>query len=434
MKRKYLLTALLASFFIFVTFHGFDAHAAISGDEKCGKWDGTHIVNPCGINSLQVIFRGVMALIIGLGLPLLVVFVIFRFVRAWVALEQGNANAYKEAVQIAGQAILGFIVVTAVLGGVFLTILKYVGVKDSGDFNPLRLLQIISIVEVERAYAARVTSAQCNTVPEGTPCTTEVTRMGFVVKDAVGVDGFCARGGYGAGCIENPTQVIQTTICDGRDRMYCKTQANENGICFYNRCIKLQPEITPVTQTQTTSNSTDSANPTSSGYGLNDTKKDIGGLCYSDENCAANLKCSRSGGGTVDKGTCQTTAVYDASVKNATEINDARAQAGASAGNEKRLPNPLGFDDPYTFILSGVRLAIRFFFYPALIAIWTYCGFLYVAAQGAPEKLSKVHNLLIKAALTTFVVFATQGFLGALQGSVEKIVPGTTQTTQSTNQ
>lgn len=430
MKRKYLLTALLASFFIFVTFHGFDAHAAISGDEKCGKWDQTlnggkgGIVNPCGINSLQVIFRGVMALIIGLGLPLLVVFVIFRFVRAWVALEQGNANAYKEAVQIAGQAILGFIVVTAVLGGVFLTILKYVGVKDSGDFNPLRLLQVISIVEVEHAYAAEVCP---NSPGEG---------LQFSCTTRAGEDGYC----FNDACIKitkYQNKPLSKGLCGASMQgALCTTNNNENGVCVVggascDRLIPIPAYYYPDGVAPQTSNDTASKS-TATGQTQSDTKKDVGQLCYSSDECKPDLRCVPQR----DKGTCQTIATYEESVKNATAINDARAQAGASGasgGEEKSLPNPLGFDDPYTFILSGVRLAIRFFFYPALIAIWTYCGFLYVAAQGAPDKLAKVHNLLLKAALTTFVVFATQGFLGALQGSVEKIVPGTTQTTQSTN-
>lgn len=245
MKRQYFLTLILASFFIVISLHGspVQAQTSISGDSVCGAWDpvSKKIINPCGVQALQTIAHGVFSLIIVLGLPLLVVFIIYRFIMAWYALQQGNANAYKEAGKKATEAITGFIIIVALFGGLFLVVLKYFGVQDF----PLQLLKAISDAFIPHAYA-------------------------------------------------------QTT-----------------------------------------------------------------------------------------------------------------------------LPSPTVFTSLYDFILGTLNVVMKFFLYPALIGIWVWSGFSYVLAQGAPEKLKKAHNLLIWAFISTLIVFMTQGFLVALRGSVNKILPAT---------
>lgn len=255
MKRQHLLTFILSSFFIVVAFYGGSAYASISGDEVCGGSkvvisNGKIVSGACGVSDLKTIFQKIYGTIISLGLPLLIVFVIYRFVMAWYSLQQGNANAYKEATKKATEAIIGFLMIVLLFGGIFLTILKYLGVKSDGDFNPLRLLQLISASFIPHAYA--------------------------------------------------------TT---------------------------------------------------------------------------------------------------------------------------HQLPNPLGVDSLYDFILSVINVAMKFFVYPALIGIWVWSGFSYVLAQGAPEKLKKTHNLLMWAFITTLIVFMTQGFLIAIKGSVNKILPASTTST-----
>jgi hypothetical protein len=263
MKRQHIITFLLASFFIILSVQGahVSAQNSLSGDEVCGKWDATFdngpekpkgkIVNPCGVSSAKVIFQGIFRTIIAIGLPLLVVFIIYRFVTAWYALQQGNANAYKEATKNATNAIFGFIIVVALFGGLFLAVLRYIGVNDTF----LQLLKDVASLLVPHAYAA-----------------------------------------------DSP----------------------------------------------------------------------------------------------------------------------------------KMLPNPLGFTSIYDFILGGVNTVMKFFLYPAMIGIWVFSGFSYVAAQGAPEKLSKAHKLLLMAFITTLITFSVQGFLTAMKGSVNKILPAQTTTTNNT--
>lgn len=259
MKRHHFFTFLLASFFIFISLQGQEvfAQSSLSGDDVCGKWDQSlnggkgAIVNPCGIDSVKTISQGVFRTIIALGLPLLVVFIVYRFVMAWYALQQGNANAYKEAGKKVTQAIIGFIIIVALSGGIFITLLSYLGVNESF----LGLLKSISLLLIPHAYA-----------------------------------------------VESATQ----------------------------------------------------------------------------------------------------------------------------------LPNPLGFTSPYDFILGILNTAMKFFLYPAMIGAWVWSGFSYVAAQGAPEKLLKAHKLLLMAFISTLIAFTVQGFLTAVKGSVNKILPNTTTTTTTT--
>ncbi len=237
MKRKHILTLILASFFVVVSFYGMDVNAqtSISGDTLCGS----SVATKCGVDDIATIFKKIFSTIIALGLPLLVIFIMYRFVVAYYQLAQGNANAYKEAIGKVTQAIIGFIIIVALFGGILLVMLKYLGVKDF----PLELLKKLSEAFIPHAYAL------------------------------------------------------------------------------------------------------------------------------------------------------------------------------------EQLPNPLGVTSLYDFILNALSLVLKFFIYPALITIWVWTGFSYVFAQGAPEKLMKAHKLLMWAFISTLVVFVTQGFLIALRGSVEKIVP-----------
>lgn len=226
---------------------------ALSGDDVCGQWDEATktIKNPCTINGIVDVAKNVLAVIIMLGLPLLVVFITYRFVMAWFALQQGNANAYKEALQKAGSALIGFMLIVALFGGLLFAMLQYFGVKDSGDINPLQLLKLFSDAFIPHAYA----------------------------------------------------------------------------------------------QGQT-------------------------------------------------------------------------------------LPNPIRANSLYDLILDVVRLIMRFFIYPALISIWVWTGFAFVFSQGRPEALTKAKKWLMWAFATTLVIFFLQAFLVAVQGTVQKILPGTGTTQQ----
>jgi hypothetical protein len=86
------------------------------------------------------------------------------------------------------------------------------------------------------------------------------------------------------------------------------------------------------------------------------------------------------------------------------------------------LPRFVKADSLYNFILDALRLVMKFFIYPSLIVIWVWTGFSFVLAQGAPEALAKAKKWLMWAFITTLAIMVLQGFLIALQNSVNKIL------------
>lgn len=232
LKTPHILAILIAASFSLLTVSGVNAAGSISGSDVCG---GT-LAKACTLKDLQKITSNIMTAVIGIGLPVLMIFVAYRLVTAWYALQQGNANAYREAFSKIMNALLGFVVVVALFGGFFLAILKFVGVEAF----PLKLLEVIFGALVPHAYA-------------------------------------------------------------------------------------------------------------------------------------------------------------------------------------QGLANPLVVNDLYDFILSVLRLVMRFFIYPAFIVMWVWTGIQFVMAEGNPEALGKAKKWLLWAFVSTVLVMMLQGFLFAIRGSVQKI-------------
>jgi hypothetical protein len=237
-------------FFITILFgFSFEAYAQTTDSiVKCGDLAPCEIGGNAGIGS---IVKGALGIVITIGFPLLVIFIAYRFVTAWFSLQQGNANAYKDAIKKAGDAIVGFILIVVLMGGGLYTVLTFFGVKP--EF--LQILKLFSGGLIEHTYA----------------------------------------------------QAVQT------------------------------------------------------------------------------------------------------------------------------LPPPTTQTNLYDFILSALRLVMRFFIYPALVVIWVWTGFSFVLAQGAPEALTKAKKWLMWAFITTFVIVVLQGFLLALRTTALKIIssPGQACTTSS---
>ncbi len=78
----------------------------------------------------------------------------------------------------------------------------------------------------------------------------------------------------------------------------------------------------------------------------------------------------------------------------------------------------------YDFLLLFMTYAIKWVFYPIIIVIWIWTGFIYVAAQGAPEKLKEAHKILAYSLITTVAVIMAQSFFFAIKETVNKIIGG----------
>lgn len=152
--KKYVLTLLFSLVIISVfSTSALGVHAQTSGESivKCGQ--DASITSACKLDkeNFGAMIKGVLGIVITIGLPLLFIFVSYRFVMAWFSLQQGNANAYKDALQKAGNAIVGFLIVVVLVAGGLYTILSFFGVSD----KVLGILKMFSYSGLlPHAYAA----------------------------------------------------------------------------------------------------------------------------------------------------------------------------------------------------------------------------------------------------------------------------------------
>lgn len=136
---------------------------SISGDEICGG----SVEAKCTLGDLRVIVGKALAFLVTIGLPLLVIFIVYRFIMAWFALQQGNAMAYKDALKKSMNAAMGFFMIVALFGGLFYFALQYLGV-NKGVLDILKNLLSDGLVTHAYAQATAATNAaipvvaQCN--------------------------------------------------------------------------------------------------------------------------------------------------------------------------------------------------------------------------------------------------------------------------------
>lgn len=121
------------------------AQTSISGDSLCGSSTTT----ACNFTHLGQMVKGLMFFIIGIGLPLLIAIIAYRFVMAWFAAAQGQTGAYKEAAKKAAQSVLGFLILIALFGGVLTVLLKYLGATD----DVFKILDLIKTAFIPTAHA-----------------------------------------------------------------------------------------------------------------------------------------------------------------------------------------------------------------------------------------------------------------------------------------
>lgn len=86
-----------------------------------------------------------------------------------------------------------------------------------------------------------------------------------------------------------------------------------------------------------------------------------------------------------------------------------------------KLPNPTGVTSLYDFMLAVIRLVVRWFVYPIIIFSWFTSGFLFVRAQGSPERLNYAKNWLLWTLIGTLVILMAEGFAFALRETITQI-------------
>lgn len=88
------------------------------------------------------------------------------------------------------------------------------------------------------------------------------------------------------------------------------------------------------------------------------------------------------------------------------------------------LTNPLSSDNAYDIIIAGISLAMRFFIYPALLAMWVASGFKLVYSQGNPEGLKTARKWFLVSFMVTIIAFTLQGFIIAFRQTALKVFDG----------
>lgn len=141
---------ILGLFFVGILFSfSYEVYAQTTNSVvTCGL--GPSTTTACKVGDIGPLVKGLLGIVITIGLPLLFIFVAYRFVTAWFALQQGNANAYKDALSKAGNAIVGFLIVVVLVGGGLYALLSAFGV----DPRILQILKLFSEGLFEHTYAA----------------------------------------------------------------------------------------------------------------------------------------------------------------------------------------------------------------------------------------------------------------------------------------
>lgn len=148
MKKHYLLSVLFATFLIFISFHGVYAEgtASISGDEVCGATADTK----CGISNLKAIAQNILYTFVAIGSAAMFVFIAYRLIQSQFAVMQGNAGARMVASKNIFNALVGFFIIVALFGGLFIFGLGALGAQSWTT----KLLQLLSDAFIPHAYAA----------------------------------------------------------------------------------------------------------------------------------------------------------------------------------------------------------------------------------------------------------------------------------------
>lgn len=121
------------------------AQQPISGDQLCGASKD----DVCGPQHLKELARRVVTSFVAIGGALLVTIIAVRLVVSYFAYARGDAGAIKRAGEDAFNAALGFLLIFAVFGGLFLAMLTAFGAQPW----VVQLLKLFADGFVETAYA-----------------------------------------------------------------------------------------------------------------------------------------------------------------------------------------------------------------------------------------------------------------------------------------
>ncbi len=98
--------------------------------------------------------------------------------------------------------------------------------------------------------------------------------------------------------------------------------------------------------------------------------------------------------------------------------------AFAECSQSSGLCNPLGYSDLTTFLKKLLQIVAQIGF-PVIVLFIVYVGFLYISAEGKPEKISKVHKYFLWTLVGALIILGAQALSIAIQGTVTNLQQGT---------
>ena len=104
----------------------------------------------------------------------------------------------------------------------------------------------------------------------------------------------------------------------------------------------------------------------------------------------------------------------------------AKVSGGGSSGSNK-LENPLQFETISEF-LKAMLGALEIIATPIVVLMLVYSGFLFVSAQGNPEKLVTARKAIMWTIIGAVVVLGASVLASAIEGTVDNIKKDPTQT------
>ena len=87
------------------------------------------------------------------------------------------------------------------------------------------------------------------------------------------------------------------------------------------------------------------------------------------------------------------------------------------------LCNPLGYDDLTTFLRKLLEIVAQIGF-PIIVLYIVYIGFLFISAEGNPEKLAKVRSYFFWAIVGALIVLGAEALSLAIQATVDNLSQG----------
>ncbi len=95
----------------------------------------------------------------------------------------------------------------------------------------------------------------------------------------------------------------------------------------------------------------------------------------------------------------------------------------AACSTQGGLCNPLAYTDLTTFLQQLLKIVAQIGF-PVIILFIVYIGFLFISAEGKPEKLKTARSYLFWAIVGSLIVIGAQALSLAIQATVNQLQAG----------